>query len=208
MSRIAQNLETKQLTELMGNKLKMWLDIFNNVGNYDGYFIRLKTQIQPEIWNWIRFQLERRIDLQGIMDTSCSSWDAKQAKSAKWLVDSPPIPMRSEIHVTHISNSLGGIPMTHVTNHGEAGGPCPQTASLLLPRHASPECEDRWSPKSIEDIVLHTMQQKIGKVRFIVIYFYELDCWWFLPTSKSFWGFTWFYHISQFGLIVSSRDRS
>ena len=70
------------------------------------YTIRLKTQIQPEIWNWIRLQLERRIDLQGMMDTSCSSWDAKQAKSAKWLVDSPPTPMRSEIHVTHISNSI------------------------------------------------------------------------------------------------------
>ena len=78
--------------------------------------------------------------------------------------------------------------MTHVTNHGEAGGPCPQTASLLLPRHVSPE----WTgePSKVLKILYSIPCKKIGQVRFIVIYFYELDVWWFLPTSKSFWGFT------------------
>ena len=109
-----------------------------------------------------------------------------------WVISPWPMWPTMEKHRTHWMEDPGRRP-------------CPQTASLLVPRHASPECEDRWTPKSIEDIVLHTMQKKIGKVRFIVIYFYELDFWWFLPTSKSFWGFTTLVNLGwsfQVGIVL------
>ena len=98
--------------------------------------------------------------------------------------------MRNQI-ITHVENTTekgprSGIASGHLV-HKQQVSYCRVTPHL--------SAKDWWSPKGIEDLVLHTLQKRIGKVRYLAIFIDFIAG--FMGFLMIFANFTGLYHIRQ-----------